>query len=130
MIEDVIITIDNVEKVVVDLLHYIEKETDIRFEYNTIVGTIEKISIKTCNSESTSSICPVEEYTLDSYNSAICFVIYLYEYDERKRIFEIALLPFNSDTENEFRDATLKLREILPDIPITNHLRKNLNAEY
>lgn len=130
MNENSIVAIDNVEKVVADLLLYIEKETDIQFEYDTIGGTIETISIEISSPDSPSRICPVEVYTLDSYNYAICFVIYLYEHDGRKRIFEIALLSFNRDPDKKFRNAIAKLMEILPDIPITNHLRKSVKAEY
>jgi hypothetical protein len=127
MINNVIVTIDNVEKVVTDLLLYIEKETDIQFEYSTIGGTTELISIESSNSVSPSCICPAEVYTLDSYNYSTLFVIYVCECDGRSKIIEIALLPFDSYTDKYYVNATVNLTEILPDISITHKVRKSEN---
>ncbi len=122
-----IITYDEAEKVVTDLLLYLEKETDIQFEYSTMGGTSELISIESSNSESPSCICPAEVYHFDSYNYSILFVIYVCECEERRKIIEIALLPFNSYTDKYYVNATVNLTEILPDISITHKVRKSEN---
>jgi hypothetical protein len=121
-----IITIDDYEEVVTDMLLYIEKETDIQFEYETAGGSNELIAIETCNPNNPSIYCQAEAYTLDSYNYCVLFVIYVCEREGIKRVFEIALLPFDSESDETYIKAFESLTEILPDIPITKHLRKSI----
>ena len=124
MINNLIVSIDNVEKLVTDLLLYIEKETQIQFEFNELGGHTELISIDTCDTESSSMISPVEVYMVSSYNYAVCFLIYVCECNGCKKIIEIATLPFNSESDDSFKYVTKNLTQILPNIPIAHHPRK------
>lgn len=118
-----IITFDDYEKLVVDFLRYIEKETDIQFEYDIAGGCNEMVSIETSNQNSP-IIRPAEVYDVQSYNYCTGFFIYVCESERRKEIIELALLPFNRETDETYIQVTEKLKEILPNIPISSQLRK------
>lgn len=124
MEEHKIITFDDYEKLVVDFLSYIEKETDIQFEYDIAGGWNEMVSIETCDQNSP-IIRPAEVYDMQSYNYCTVFFIYVCESEKRKEIIEIALLPFDSETDETYIQVTEKLKEILPNIPISKELRKS-----
>ena len=81
-----IIRIDDFEKVVVDLLYYIEKETDIHFEYDNAFGSNDLISIESCNPNPSAAIIPAEVYYIDSFNYTLIFEIYVCEVEGRKKI--------------------------------------------
>lgn len=119
-----IITIDDYEKVVTDLLLYIEKETDFEFDYATAGGNNVMISIESCTPGAPSISCPAEEYILSSNNYCVGFATYVCECEGKKKIIEIALLPYNSASNETYIKASEKLTQIIPDIPISPHLRK------
>ena len=119
-----IIINDEIEKVVTDLLLYIEKETDIIFDYVTMGGNSKLISAETRNSKSLSTYIPAEVYHLQSENYSVFFVIYIIEYDGINKVIEIALLPLNYDSLEDVENVTKRLTEILLSIPITHRLRR------
>ncbi|MFO7853459.1 MAG: hypothetical protein R6X28_13525 [Bacteroidales bacterium] len=119
--------IDDFPKEVLDLLHYIEIESDIQFEYAIAIGSDELISLESGSPNSAAILCPAEVYTLESYNYAIFIEIYFCEFDARKRIIEIAVLPFISESDETFIRAKKMLSEILPYIPISHNLRQRIN---
>ncbi len=122
MSDNEIIRIDDFEKVVVDLLYYIEKETTIQFEYDNAVGSNELITIESFNPNTPAAIVPAEVYCLDSFNYELIFEIYVCEVEGRKKIIEIAFVSF-SDSDEKFIEATKMITEILPNIPITHSFR-------
>ena len=116
------VRIDDFEKVVVDLLYYIEKETNIQFEYDNAYGSNELITIESCNPITPAAIVPVEIYCLDSFNYELIFEIYVCEVEGRKKVIEIAFVSFSKSHE-KIVEATKLITEILPDIPITHSFR-------
>lgn len=122
-----IIRIEDFEKVVVDLLYYIEKETDIQFENDNVVGSNELIIIESCNPNTPAAIIPAEVYCLDSFNYELIFEIYVCEVEGRKKIIEIAFVSY-WDSE-KFIEATKMITEILPNIPITHSFRYTEDEE-
>lgn len=124
----IIVTIEDFEKVVTDLLLYIEKETDIQFEYANAVGSNELITIESCNPNTPAAIIPAEVYYLDSFNYKLIFEIYVCEVEGRKKIIEIAFVTF-SDTDEKIIEATKMITEILPNIPITHSFRYTVDDE-
>jgi hypothetical protein len=123
-----IVSIEDFEKVVVDLLYYIEKETNIQFEYVNAYGSNELISIDSCNPNITAGINPAEVYHVDSFNYRLIFEIYVCEVGGRKKIIEIAFVSFSTSDE-KFIEATKMITEILPNIPITHSFRHTVNDE-
>jgi len=123
-----IIRIEDFEKVVVDLLYYIEKETNIQFESASAYGSNELITIESCNPNTPESIIPAEIYYLDSFNYELVFEIYVCEVEGRKKIIEIAFVSF-SDSDEKFIEAIKMITEILPDIPITHSFRHTEGEE-
>jgi hypothetical protein len=123
-----IIRIEDFEKVVVDLLNYIEKETDIQFEYANAYGSNELITIESCNPNTPAAIIPAEVYYFDSFNYELIFEIYVCEVEGRKKIIEIAFVSF-SDSDEKFIEATKMITEILPNIPITHSFRYTEDEE-
>lgn len=119
--------IDDFEKVVVDLLNYIEKETDIHFEYANAYGSNELITIESCNPNTPAAIIPAEVYYFDSFNYTLIFQIYVCEVEGRKKIIEIAFVSY-WDSE-KFIEATKMITEILPNIPITHSFRYTEDEE-
>ena len=117
-----IIRIDDFEKVVVDLLFYIEKETNISFEYANAYGSNELITIESCNPNTSAGMMAAEVYYLDSFNYELIFEIYVCEVKGRKKIIEIAFVSF-SNSDEKFIEATKMITEILPNIPITHNFR-------
>jgi|GEM_PF-6116385 len=117
-----IIRIDDFEKVVVDLLNYIEKETNIRFEYANAYGSNELITIESCNPNTSAGMMAAEVYYLDSFNYKLIFEIYVCEVEGRKKIIEIAFVSF-SNSDEKFIEATKMITEILPNIPTTHNFR-------
>lgn len=117
-----IIRIDDFEKVVVDLLYYIEKETNIQFEYANAYGSNELITIESCNPNTSAGMMAAEVYYLDSFNYELIFEIYVCEVKGRKKIIEIAFVSF-SNSDEKFIEATKMITEILPNIPITHNFR-------
>lgn len=123
-----IIRIEDFEKVVVDLLYYIEKETNIQFEYANAYGSNELITIESCNPNTSAAIIPAEVYYFDSFSSELIFEIYVCEVEGRKKIIEIAFVSF-SDSDEKFIEATKMITEILPNIPITHSFRYTEDEE-
>lgn len=117
-----IVRIDDFEKVVVDLLYYIEKETNIQFEYANAYGSNELITIESCNPNTSAGMMAAEVYYLDSFNYELIFEIYVCEVKGRKKIIEIAFVSF-SNSDEKFIEATKMITEILPNIPITHNFR-------
>ena len=122
------VRIEDFEKVVVDLLYYIEKETNIQFEYDNAYGSNELISIESCNLNTSAAIIPLEVYHVDSFNYSLIFEIYVCEAEGRKKIIEIAFVSF-SKSDEKFIEATKMITEILPDIPITHSFRHTEGEE-
>lgn len=127
MNEDKIFRIDDFEKVVVDLLYYIEKETDIHFVYDTAYGSNKLISIESCNPNPSAASIPAEVIYIDSFNYKLIFQIYVCEVEGRKEIIEIAFVSY-WDSE-KFIEATKMITEILPDISITHSFRHTVDEE-
>ena len=122
------IGIDDFEKLVVDLLSYIEKETNIQFEYANAFGSNELITFESFNPNTSAAFIPAEVYHVDSFNYKLIFEIYVCEVEGRKKIIEIAFVSF-SDSDEKFIDATKMITEILPNIPITHRFRHTVDYE-
>jgi len=119
--------IDGIEKVVTDLLLYIEKESDILFDITTIERSLEMVSIESGSCKSSSNFYPCKVYSIYSIDSYLYFAIYVCDCERGNRIIEIVILPIISAIDEGFIQATKKLKEILPNIPITHDFPQSEN---
>ena len=118
MIFNEVSKLDEFEKAVMDILFYIEKETDIRFDHSTLEGIFGSITYDTTHSTSPTISMPAELYGVNSKNYSIRFEIHYCPCDCCEKIIDIELIPLNSYYEEDLEDVTKYLEVIFPDILI------------
>lgn len=119
MIFNEVIKLKKFEKVVVDILLYIEKETDILFDHSTLEGISAWVTTNAPNLKSGTICLPVEFYRVNSKNYSLRFVMRYCPCECCEKIIDIELIPSNSYYEEDLEDVTTYLEGIFPDISIS-----------
>jgi hypothetical protein len=119
MIYNEVTKLDEFEKKVVDILLYIEKETDILFDRSTLEGIFAWITYNTACLPSREVCMPTEFYWVNSENYFVRFKIRFCVCDGCQQIINIKLKLTNSLYEEDLEDVTTYLEDLFPDISIS-----------
>lgn len=106
------------EKVVLEILPYIEKETDIQFDHSTLDGIFAWVTTDTNGLKSPTICLPTELYRVYSKNYNVRFVLWYCPCECCKKIIEIELTPSNSYNVDDLKDVTTLMEGLLSDILI------------
>jgi len=104
------------EKVVLDILPYIEMETNIQFDHSTLDGIFAWVTTDTNGLKSPTICLPTEFYRVYSKNYSVRFIIRYCPCECCNRIVEIELTPSNSYNVDDLKDVTTLMEGLLPDI--------------
>jgi len=130
MIYNVITKVEDIEKVVTDILFYIEKETDILIDHSTLEGIFAWITYDSTNLTSPTICMPAEFYWVNSKNYSIRFKMHYCICECCQKIIDIELEPTNSFYEEDLEDVTMILEDIIPDISISPYIPNFGYVEY
>lgn len=119
MILDYVTPLEEFEKIVVDFLIYLEKETDILFDHSTLEGICAMVTFDPEKPRDHTNYRPQDIYKITSTNYSIRFEIWYCPITCRQVITEIELVLTNSYHEVDLEDVTMFLEDIFPDILIS-----------
>jgi hypothetical protein len=110
--------IDDPEKIVIDFLNYLEKETTLRFDMSTLSGIF---AIVTCDVEElkTTISMPAEFYKLIITNFSLTMNLRFCPCENCNKIAYVELIIFGKGYEiNNAIKAMDQINAIVPDIPV------------
>jgi hypothetical protein len=116
MINDNETKIENPEKIVLDFLDYLEKETPIRFEMSTLSGVYTWV---TSTVDGLTISMPAEFYTLDITNYHMAMVLRYCPCEYCHKVVDVKLLISGKDTEVSYSKIVMEyINKTVPDIKV------------
>lgn len=106
------------EKVILDILPYIEMETDIQFDHSTLDAIFAWVTTDTNGLKSSTVCLPTELYRVYSKNYNVRFIMQYCVCECCGKIVLIELTPSNTDNVDDLEIVTTLMQELLPDIGV------------